>query len=229
MNPNKYQIVIGYSNTLVCDGLEILIDKSNEFEVKDRALLGSNLIDLLNHGKIIDILIVELNYPQKKDLRLIQKIVESHPNLGILVVSLTPHNSLASSFLESGIHAYILKSCNKSDLLIALKKVKEQSNYFCSTITKSILVDHKHGEVEQKQLTDREKEVLGLLVKGNTNTQVSKYLGLTESTVKTHRRNIQNKFGVNNLIGMIRFACRANFIDFGDDEFCANCPHCFQY
>ena len=98
--------------------------------------------------------------------------------------------------------------------------------YICADISKSLLSGKRRiQEEENKLLTDREKEVLFLLVNNTSIKKIAHSLKISENTVKTHRRNIHSKFGVSNLIGLVRYACRSNLIDFGDDEYCMVCPY----
>jgi len=62
-------------------------------------------------------------------------------------------------------------------------------------------------------LTNRETEILKLIAAGYSNTQIGKLLEISHRTVDTHRTNIRNKLGVNNLAGMIRYALKAKLID----------------
>lgn len=133
---------------------------------------------------------------------------------------------LSGKLIDSGIDAYILKSSSKSDLLAALIKIAEGNNFFCSEIIKSKLpTNNNHKNSNEIYLTRRETEILSLLVNGRPNVRIAKELNLSESTVKTHRKNILAKFGVKNLIGMIRYACRSRLLDYGPDGFCIGCPH----
>lgn len=223
----KNQIVIGYTAKLFSDGLESMIEEFDGFAVLDRAPVGKALLDLLKPLNDVDILIIELNYPGNNDLVNLRSLLTAFPLIKILLLSYLPRNHMSSKLIECGIDAYLLKSCTRQDMLTALKKLIDNKNYFCSDITKNIMAANKRSQNKAEiNLTIREKEILTMLVNCKTNNQIAIKIGLSENTIKTHRRNIQTKFGVNNLLGMVRYACRTNLIDFGVDEFCMECPHC---
>jgi DNA-binding NarL/FixJ family response regulator len=227
MKDNKHQILIGYSLKLFCDGLESLIKGFDEFTVVKSLPYNYELIELIKELNDLDILIIELNCPTKYDLALVHKIIDTSLLMKILLISNKPRSKICSNLIESGISAYLLKTCTKHDLLLALNKIIDNKNFYCSEITKAILHEnHQSSNELEISLSEREKEILGMLINCKTNNQIALNLGLSENTIKTHRRNIHNKFGVNNLIGMVRYACRANLINFGQDDFCIDCPHC---
>jgi len=221
------QIVIGYTNKLFSDGLVSMIGGFDEFAVLKTTPVGKDLLILLKQLNGVDILIIELNKPGISDLVNLRTLLTAFPLIRILLLSHLPRNHLSYKLIDSGIDAYLLKSCNRQDVLTALEKLNENKNYFCSDITKKIMAENNRSQNQEEiNLTLREKEILTMLVNCKTNNQIANKIGLSENTVKTHRRNILTKFGVNNLFGMVRYACRASLIDFGGDEFCLECPHC---
>ena len=226
MTQKKHQIIIGYTERMFAQGLESIIDGFDDFIVFEKARVGEKLIALINRLETVEILIVELDHPTKNDLAYITSLVETYPLTQILLVSHQPRNYVGRKLIESGIDAYLLKECSKHDVLIALNKIIDNRNYFCSDITKVLMSSDNDCRIkEEVDLTVREKEILTRLVNSSTNREIGKDLGLSENTIKTHRRNIQAKFGVNNLLGMVRFACRTNLIGFGEDDYCMDCPH----
>ena len=222
---SKHQVVIGYTQKLCSDGLESMIEASDNFAVRGIVAV-KDLEEYLKSKNSYEVLIIELRYPSKGDLSFLVQLKKQHPLVRIMLISLMTGAGLSSKLIESGIDAYILKSCSKTDLFAALNNIVNGKNFFCSDIIKSILTANGNSnKIREVDLTQRETEVLSLLVAGNANIQIAKELRLSENTVKTHRKNILAKFGVNNLIGMIRFACRARLLDYSSDGFCEGCPH----
>ena len=220
------QVSIGYSSRLFSDGLESIIDGFNDFSVLNSVPVGDKLKTSLDNHSFPDFLILEVGHPGERDLSYIKLLLETFASLKILLISHLPNRHMTSDLLESGILAYLLNSCSSQDLLTALNKMLEDKHYFCSDITKTLLAGHNlNHKSEENTLTDREIEILTLLVQSHTNKYIAEDLNISENTVKTHRRNIQKKFGMSNLLGMVRYACRENLVDFGCAEFCTTCPY----
>jgi DNA-binding NarL/FixJ family response regulator len=157
---------IGFTNRLFAEGLELMINKFEGFEV----LHSIHKEKLLNYSSLNlsdkEILILELDIPRKSDIKFIQTILEAYPGINILLITSSPSLNISAVIIESGISAYLLKSCISIDLLSSLEKISNGKNYFCSTITGALLV--KKGDGYQSEalnlLTIREKEVLVMLV-----------------------------------------------------------------
>jgi len=226
MGSHNHQVLIAYSSRLFSNGLESIIDGFDNFSVLNSLPVGEKLKTLLDSNRSPDFLILEVEHPGERDLNYIKALSETCSSIKILLLSHLPNRHMTGSLLGSGISGYLLKSCTRQDLLSALNKMSEDKPYFCSDITKTLLKHNNHqNETEQPSLTGREIEILTLLVQGRTNRFVADDLKLSENTVKTHRRNIQKKFGMSNLLGMVRYACRENLVDFGCADFCTTCPY----
>jgi DNA-binding NarL/FixJ family response regulator len=226
MPDQNHKISIGYTTRLFSDGLEAIIERFENFSVVSTSPIGKELFSKLTDNSFEQILILQVNCPSSRDLDHIKHVLESYPHVKILLISLLPRTNIGFKLIESGISGYLLKSCNKEDLSSALNKIKDNKPYICSDITQNLFTGKKKDKDKKEyDLTDREKEVLSMLVSSHTNKQIASKLNLSENTIKTHRRNIHSKFGVSNLLGMVRYACRSNLIDFGDDGYCLVCPY----
>lgn len=226
MGSQKHKLFIGYTTRLFSDGLEAMVRDFEKIECFQSAPIGESLANNLAVDPSIEILVLELNCPNKRHLDLIQSIRQSLPSLKILLLSLKPRNDIGIDLIDSGIYSYLLKTCGKEDLRSALDKIIQDMPYICAEISKTLLTRKRRKQEEENiELTDREKEILSLLVNNTSNKQIAHSLQISENTVKTHRRNIHSKFGVSNLIGLVRYACRSNLIDFGDDGYCMVCPY----
>jgi DNA-binding NarL/FixJ family response regulator len=226
MAPHNHQVLIGYTYRLFSNGLEALMESFDNFSLFGSALVGDHLTSALGTNGSLDFLILEMDLPGERDLGYIGSLAKSFTSLKILLISHLPNKQMTSKLLESGISGYLLKSCSRQDLLTALHKMSEDKPYFCSDITKTLLAsNNSHQDPEENILTERETEILALLVQSHTNRYIAENLSISENTVKTHRRNIHKKFGVSNLLGMVRYACRENLVDFGCEEFCKSCHY----
>jgi len=226
MSQAIHSVLIAFTTRISSDGLACVINNFEGFTVTKSFPIENRILDNFPDHSHADFLVMEVNCPGKRDLDYIRRVREAFPQQRIVLISNLPRHNVGIDLLESGISAYLLKSCGKEDLQTALHKVIEGKPYFCSEITKNLLATEKltQQEIEVK-LTDREKEVLGMLVNSYSNKQIAFRLKLSENTIKTHRKNIHAKFGGSNLIGLVRYACRSNLIDFGSDGFCLVCPY----
>ena len=225
------QITIGYINRLFSDGLESIISGFDDFEVvqsfsipKMVSLLKGNGFPVNFNGT--EIIILECDHPCRSDLTFIKFILKSHPEIRIFLISYLPDHRIGGELLESGISAYILKDCSQVDLLTGLTKIMDHKNYFCSDITKALVVASlKDIDEHDSLLTNREKEILTFLVHNHTTCDVADKLKISANTVKTHKRNIQAKLGAHSILDLFMYALRNNLVDFGEHDLCMECPY----
>lgn len=225
MGQDLHKISIGFKSKMFAEGLESLSKALKNYQVISTFSVGECTKEVLPEVEACNILILELNFPLKSELEFIYQLRERFPDQQILLISLMPRHEIGINLIESGISAYLLKSCGYSDLMTALQKLATRKRYFCSDITEFLLSSNNSEENSKDfDLTAREKEVLGMLVCGKSNKQIANCLNISENTIKTHRKNIQEKFGVSNLIGMVRYACMSNLIDAEEKINGFHCP-----
>ena len=225
MITNPTDIFIGYEDRLIYEGFAALLSTKSDLNVLGGAKNGD---DVLNRLKYISpkILIIEISIPTSKNIRYLHDLHSDYPLLNIMLVSNLCNHGNISRVMETGILSFILKDCNKEDFFNAISHIEDGKKYFCSTITQLLLKEYREMQNEENRvLTRREKEVLRRLISGNTNREISTELMINESTVKTHRKNLMDKIGADNLLSLVRYACRNNLVDFGEDSFCLSCPY----
>jgi len=225
----KTSFLIGYHNRLHAEGLKSMINEDAHYQVTDIIENGRNLIQAINSKKN-DLLIIDLVYPGCDSIEYIKEIKRNNKRLKILLISDLIKNGMLSDMLYTEIEGYILHTCSKRDLNTAIIKILDNERYICTTITSQVF--RKTGQNtfnnEKFILTVREKEVLSLLVKMNSNKSIAEQLNISELTVKTHRKNIMKKFGSKNLLSLVRYACRENLLNGKNDDFCKGCPHRYR-
>lgn len=222
---SKIKIFIAYTEKLIYEGLHSLIDTRKEYSIVGSDVNGENIIHSLKKVKF-DILIIELGFPNKCNLKYVSRIKLSFPEIKILMITSYFKQGIVNKFIDLGIDGYILKKCTSDDLFSSLEKIIDDENYFCSAITQLLLKEYQDvHENKEHFLTYREIEITRLLIEGLSNEEIAQKLSISLHTVKTHRKNIMDKFGAKNLISLIRYACRENLIERENDFFCVSCPY----
>lgn len=222
---NKLNIYIGFNERLVCDGIISLINTKEKYTILGVIANGNELLNVIKDLRI-DILIIELGYPNKCNLKYIADIKKNFPLIKLLLITSLFKQGIINKFIDLGVDAYILKKCTEKDLYSALEKIGENEKYFCSSVTHLLLKEFHDANTDKNEfLTAREIEVMKYLIEGVKNKRISKELSISLHTVKTHRKNIMDKFGSPNMVSLVRYACRENLIDQDNGFFCASCPY----
>jgi DNA-binding NarL/FixJ family response regulator len=181
-------------------------------------LSGRQLLEELPKTTI-DILLLDLHLPDMEEEELLVNIRALYPNLKIIYLTLMRGTRYIHKLSKYRIQGYILKNAPMQELFEALQKVYAGSTYFSkeinidngledfrSTIT---IEDKKVDEI----LSRRELEVLKLICREYSNAEIAEKLFLSVSTVETHRKNLISKLGVNNTVGLVKFALKHRLID----------------
>jgi DNA-binding NarL/FixJ family response regulator len=166
-----------------------------------------------------DVLLLDVYLPDLGEEEIIQQIRGIRPELRIIYLTLLRGTRYIHKLSKYKIQGYVLKNASLDELLTALQTVHGGGSFF----SKDIHIGDRNEDfrntvtIEDKQideiLSKRELEVLRLICKEFSNAEIAEKLFLSVSTVETHRKNLIAKLGVNNTVGLVKFALRNNLID----------------
>jgi DNA-binding NarL/FixJ family response regulator len=165
--------------------------------------------DLTNqlHAEQFDLLILDINMPESKYLSMIGEIKEIQPSLKILVFSVYDHD-IAAQYIIEGADGYINKLSDENNILEAVEQILETGTYYSQDIVKKLVSSAKKDTPINPLdiLSEREKEIFDLLVKGYGNIEISNELNLHLSTVSTYKARVYKKLNIKNAVDLVRLA-----------------------
>jgi DNA-binding NarL/FixJ family response regulator len=132
---------------------------------------------------------------------------------------LTQHDDreYISALLQAGASGYTLKRSGGREVINAIRYVFEQGAFLEPGITQHVLDEYKQPTVSLHQnlshLTEREQQVLQLVVSGQSNKEIAQSLGISPKTVSVHRSNLMTKLDIQNNFELMRFAAQSGLID----------------
>ncbi|HVV03461.1 MAG TPA: response regulator transcription factor [Puia sp.] len=212
------RVFITDDHEMYLEGLALLLGKQEGIEVVGTALSGK---DLLSRAKDIqtDILLLDVYLPDIGEEELLQGIRAVRPDLKIIYLTLLRGTRYIHKLTRHNIQGYVLKNASLEELVTALRTVDEGGSYY----SKDINIGDRDEDfrntitIEDKQIDEilsrRELEVLKLICREYSNAEIADKLFLSVSTVETHRKNLIAKLGVNNTVGLVKFALRNKLID----------------
>lgn len=198
------------------EGLALLLQKQGTITVTGTSRTGSDLLDRLPSEEI-DILLLDVHLPDINEEVLIKTIRELQPSLKIIYLTMMRGTRNVHKLLKHNIQGYILKNAPLDELLNAIQTVYHGGTYFTAAVDirrendflNDISLEEKNVE---EILSRREIEVLILVCKEYSNIQIAEKLFVSVSTVETHRKNLIARLGVNNTVGLVKYALRNNLI-----------------
>ena len=196
-----------------------MLNKQEGIEVTGTATSGKELLGCVQKGLDADILLLDVYLPDMPEEEIVQQIRSAYPDLRIVYLTLLRGTRYVHKLAKYNIQGYILKNASLDELLVALRSVHDGGRYF----SKDIHIGDRDEDfrntitIEDRQIDEilsrRELEVLRLICKEYSNAEIAEKLFLSVSTVETHRKNLIAKLGVNNTVGLVKFALRNNLTD----------------
>jgi two-component system, NarL family, response regulator NreC len=213
------RVFITDDHEIYLEGLALLLNKQEGIEVTGTATSGKELLGCVQKGLDADILLLDVYLPDMPEEEIVQQIRSAYPELRIVYLTLLRGTRYVHKLAKYNIQGYILKNASLEELLGALRSVHDGGRYF----SKDIHIGDRDEDfrntitIEDRQIDEilsrRELEVLRLICKEYSNAEIAEKLFLSVSTVETHRKNLIAKLGVNNTVGLVKFALRNNLTD----------------
>jgi DNA-binding NarL/FixJ family response regulator len=212
------RVFITDDHEMYLEGLALLLGKQKDIEVIGTAASGQALLAQIPDLQT-DILLLDVYLPDITEEELLVNIRTSRPDLKVIYLTLLRGTRYIHKLTKHNIQGYVLKNASLEELLTALRAVHAGSTYF----SKDIHIGDRDEDfrstitIEDRQIDDilsrRELEVLKLICREYSNAEIAEKLFLSVSTVETHRKNLIAKLGVNNTVGLVKFALRHKLID----------------
>jgi DNA-binding NarL/FixJ family response regulator len=192
------RVVIGEDSALFREGLARLLEDAG-LEVVAKAADAPSLIQAVE-TELPDLAIVDIRMPPDHTddgARAARRLRESHPELGIVLLSQHVETHHSVELVSSGRFGYLLKDrvLDVDDFIDALRRVATGGSALDPEVV-SLLLRPLRSTDQLSALTPREREVLALMAEGRTNLGIARRLWLTERTVETHIANILAKLGL---------------------------------
>jgi DNA-binding NarL/FixJ family response regulator len=213
------KVYIVEDHEMYLEGLTLLLGKYQGIEVAGSSINGKSFLQALPGIAEDVILLLDVHLPDTEPEELLIKVREEHPGLRIIFLTLMRGTRFIHKLMKYNIQGYILKSAPIEELIQAIYTVEQGGTYFTKEIDilakgddarNTVIIDSKKVD---EILTKREQEILQLVCKEFSNAEIAEKLFLSVGTVETHRKRIIAKLGVNNTVGLVKFAVRHGLTD----------------
>ena len=213
------KILIADDHHLIAESLTMLLGTVDEFEILGVVNNGWQALSFIE-THTVDIVLADIHMPLLNGLEMTIKLKEKFPLIYIIMLTMSEEAHHIREALQAGVHGYVMKSAEKSELIRAIKTVFGGEKYFSEKIIKKLAeiadLQSPNGKARINDimpLTKREIEILRLVVKDFSNIEIGEHLHISSTTVETHRRNLMKKVGVNSAIGLMRWGLRHGLVE----------------
>ncbi len=213
----KIRILLADDHNVLRDGMRLLLERQPGFSVVGEASDGRETLNLVQ-SQHPDVVVMDIAMPNMNGIEATRRIVEQHPQTGVVILSMHYDESYVIRSLKAGARAYLLKDALKAELIDAIHAVSQGKSFFSPKISSILQEDYvqalgrKSADDTYELLTDREREVLQLVAEGKTNKEIAGALNLSLYTVDTHRTHILQKLNLHSVPEVILYAVRKGII-----------------
>jgi two-component system invasion response regulator UvrY len=188
------RILVADDHKMFRKGLKKVLEYNQDMVVADEASNGHEVLEKVSKNDY-DILLLDIAMPGMNGLETLKQLKSQKAKLRIIVVSMYPEQQYAVRSIKAGASGYLTKESDTDELIEAIKKVYEGGRYISSSIAENLLFDLE-PESERpihENLSDREFQILCMIAKGKTVSEIAEELFLSVKTVSTYRCRILEK------------------------------------
>jgi DNA-binding NarL/FixJ family response regulator len=212
--PEPLKILIVEDHKILCESLALLVGTIDGVEVIGKTANGRDAL-LFLEKQIPDLIMTDIGMPIMNGIELTLKVRALYPAIKMLVLSVSEEGETIKDALRAGAMGYIFKSAEKEELEAAIFNLAKGKRYY-NDLAMDKLAEIQHEEMANElpkvELSQREIEVLKLIVAEMSGTEIAEKLFISPSTVETHRKHLFQKIGVNSSVGLVKFAIKFGII-----------------
>ena len=196
---SSIRVLLADDHPLIQEGLVSRLERQEGIEVLGIAASGDELLDMALALKP-DIVVTDITMPGMSGLEACKVLHERCPGMKVLMLTMHHNKEYIRRAVACGADGYILKDAPVEQMLFALRQIHVGGSYFDSGVSKALLTE------DEQRLTQRETDILLLLIDGMSNREIGKKLKISARTVESHRANIYRKLDTHSLAGLFKYA-----------------------
>lgn len=211
---NRIRVVLADDHALFRAGLTALLSYSDDIEVVGEATNGREGVDAAERLHP-DVLVMDIAMPVMNGIDATIAISERAPEVRVLVLTQYEERQYIAPLLRANAAGFITKRAVGSDLIAAIHAVAAGDVYIHPTMGR-LITDGARARAETPSpaaLTDRERQVLELIVSGQTSQQIARSLSLSIKTIEWHRSNLMRKLDTHGVADLVRYALQHGLVD----------------
>jgi len=204
----KIKVLIVDDHPVVRKGLWSCLSTKENLKVVGEAVDGD---DAIHKAKELlpDIVLMDLHMPKKDGLEVTDALRKEAPQVKVIILSMQGTRESVLRIIKAGARGYVLKDAPTDELVRAIESVQAGEAFFSPSVAQIALnqyvTESDKGDPLTK-LSEREREVLGLIAEGKSNKEIAMHLGIGVRTTETHRERIMRKLDIHSVAGLTKFA-----------------------
>src|ERR1700675_347123 len=206
------------------DGIKAILSRDGKFNVVGEAENGPDAVQFVKQNKPA-LVLMDIGLPGLNGVETTAEILRHHPECKVVILSMFDDENSVVGAVRSGARGFILKKVSETDLLEALHVVARGGAYLSPQVSDRLLNRIQKGDLESKQqssvlegLSPREVQVLRMVAEGKTSKKIPTLADLREQTVRSYRKTMMKKLGINNVAGLTQLALSSGLTQLASNE-----------
>jgi len=218
------RVLVADDQALVRGGFRVLLDSATDLEVVGEAADGAEAVALAREVSP-DVVLMDIRMPTMDGIEATRAIVadEATAHTRVLILTTFDLDEYVYEALRAGASGFLLKDTDPAELLDAVRIIADGDALLAPSVTRRLIAEfarrpaHVHAHVaEIDTLTEREREVLGLVARGLSNGEIATELFISPATAKTHVSRVMMKLGARDRAQLVTMAYESGFVTPGD-------------
>ena len=210
------KVFIVDDHEIIREGLKKILKEETDLTVVGEAQNGAEVLEQMKSPNFeCDVMLLDMNMPGKSGIELLTDLKGLRPQLHILVLSIHPEDKFALRTLKAGASGYLCKDTALEELVVAIRKIHSKGRYLSNSLAEQLAFDIMPitATLPHEQLSNRELEIMFMLVSGKKVKDIAADLGLSISTVFTYRVRIFEKLKISNNVELTHYAMTNKLIE----------------
>jgi two-component system invasion response regulator UvrY len=210
------RILLVDDHLLVRTGLEALLNAADDITVVGVAQSGEEAVNEVANLSA-DVVLMDINMPGIGGVEACRRILRHDPDVKIIAISVHNDGPIPQQLLSLGVMGFISKGSPVEEMILAIRKVMTGKRYLCTEVANNIALQGLPGSMESPfaKLSQREAEIVTLILQGKTIQEMAEMLMIRDKTVNTYRYRVYEKLQVKNDVELTRLAVKFGHIDTG--------------
>lgn len=215
-----YSVLLVDDHKILRDGIRAILERSAEFQVIGEAECGADALRLSKDSRP-DIILMDISMPGLSGIEATTEVLRHSPRSKVVILSMYDDEHSVVSAIRSGARGFVLKRASHDDLVDALRAVAKGGSYLSPQVSDKILRRIRWGDLDAQRapaglegLSPRELQVLRMVAEGKTSKEIAVILDLGLQTVRSYRKTMMKKLGVNNVASLTQLALAAGVTHF---------------
>lgn len=211
----KRKVIIVDDHTLFRNGLRILLNTLDDYQVVAEAANGKQFIELLEKS-VPDLVLLDINMPVMDGIEAATIAQKLYPDLKIITLSMYGEEDYYYKMVNAGVKGFVLKNSDIKEVKTALDVVFDGGSFFSSELLQNLVNSLKSSSKSKEfhaELSEREMEILILICQGLSNQEIGDKLFISKRTVDKHRANILEKSESKNTAQLVVYAIKNKLVE----------------